>query len=202
MPSSDAPSRATIVIAAVAVLAIAALAGGLILRLAPNATEFTLASMEADVAQRFPLVTHLQQAEFKTKLASGKPPLLVDVREDTEFNVSHLQGAIHIRPDIPIADAKAILLPLVDGREVVFYCSSGLRSSVVATEVQDDLIKSGATAVFNLRGGVFSWHNAYGALVDSRGNTDVVHPVSDAWGKLLDRRDKLRMTPQSSADQR
>lgn len=195
MTSSDTPSRSVVVIAAVAVLAVAGLAGGLVLRLAPGSTNFTLAAMEADVAQRFPLVTHLPRAELKSKLASENPPLLVDVREDAEFNVSHLAGAIHMRPDIPIAEAKAQLQPLVAGRDAVFYCASGMRSSVLATEVQDELIKSGATAVYNLQGGIFGWHNDIGALVDAQGATHVVHPVSDRWGTLLLRQDKLRMTP-------
>lgn len=198
MTASDTPSRSAIVFVAIAVLAVAGLAGGLVLRLAPSSTEFTLAAMEADVAQRFPLVTHLPRAELNAKLASEKPPLLIDVRDDAEFKVSHLPGALHMRPDIPIAEAKAQLQPLVAGREVVFYCASGMRSSVLATEVQDELIKSGATAVHNLQGGIFGWHNANGALVDAQGATDVIHPVSDKWGTLLVRQDKLRMTPPPS----
>lgn len=195
MTSSGAPSRSVIVIAAVAVLAVAGLAGGLVLRLAP------LAAMETDVAQRFPLIAHLPRAELKTKLASENPPLLVDVREDAEFNVSHLAGAIHMRPDIPIAEGKAQLQPLVAGRDVIFYCASGMRSSVLATEVQDELIKSGAIAVYNLQGGIFGWHNDNGALVDAHGATDNVHPVSDKWGTLLARQDKLRTTPRAQPAQ-
>lgn len=201
MTASDTPSRSAIVFVAIAVFAVAGLAGSLVLRLAPSSTEFTLPAMEADVAQRFPIVTHLPRTDFKAKLASGNPPLLVDVREDAEFNVSHLAGAIHMRPDVPIAEAKATLQPLAAGRDVVFYCASGMRSSVLATEVQDELTKSGATGVYNLQGGIFGWHNDNGALVDAQGATDVVHPVSDTWGTLLVRQDKLRMTPQSSPSQ-
>lgn len=195
MTDPNNPSRGTIVLAVVAVLAVAGLAGSFILSLAPASTELTLAAMEADVAHRFPIVTHLPSAELKAKLASSNPPVLIDVREDAQYSVSHLDGAIRMSPDIPIATAKAELQPLVAGREVVFYDASGMYASVLATEVQDELIKSGAIAVYNLKGGIFGWHDGQGALVDGQGVTDDVHPVSDQWAKILRRSDKLRFTP-------
>jgi Rhodanese-like domain len=75
----------------------------------------------------------------------------------------------------------------------VFYCSVGMRSSSLAAEVQEALVKAGASGVFNLRGGMFGWHNARRPLVDAAGATDFVHPFNDKWGKLVARQEQVRM---------
>ena len=70
-----------------------------------------------------------------------------------------------------------------------------MRSSVIATEVQDELVKAGATGISNLRGGMFAWHNAGRPLVNDAGPVDIVHPYNAQWGKLLTHQDKVAPAP-------
>lgn len=174
-------------------VAVAALVGSLLLQLSPIGTQFTLATVEADVAQRFPMVTQLALEDFEVKLKSNKPPVLIDVRDDAEYRVSHIAGAERADPEMPIADVLAQFSPKVAGRDVVFYCSVGMRSSVLALETQDALVKAGATGVSNLRGGIFAWHNAGRPVVNAAGPTEAIHPYNAQWGKLLTRQDQVRM---------
>ena len=68
MTEPNTPSRGTLIMAVISVLAVAGLAGSFMLRLAPSATDFTLPAVEADVAQRFPLVAHLSIDDLAAKL--------------------------------------------------------------------------------------------------------------------------------------
>ncbi len=131
--------------------------------------------------------------DLVTRLASATPPLLIDVREEAEYKVSHLAGAERAAPDAKPADVVAKFGPLASGRDVVFYCSVGMRSSVLALETQDALVKAGATGVSNLRGGIFAWHNAGRPVVNAAGPTEAIHPYNAQWGKLLTRQDQVRM---------
>jgi rhodanese-related sulfurtransferase len=82
-------------------------------------------------------------------------------------------------------------------RVVIFYCSVGQRSSRMADEAGPALRGRGARAIYNLRGGVFAWHDEARPLVDAFGSTPYVHPFSGAWGRLLSRPDLARMQPRS-----
>jgi hypothetical protein len=67
-----------------------------------------------------------------------------------------------------------------------------MRSSGLAAEVQDGLVKAGARHVSNLRSGLFGWHNARRPLVDDKGPTDFVHPFNAKWGALVARQEQVR----------
>lgn len=193
--TTDQPStsRGRTALALAAAVAFAGLAGSLILSLGPVASDFTLPAVEADVAKRFPMVTQMPVADLAEKLESATPPLLIDVREDAEYRVSHIAGAERADPEGAIADVVARFAGKAAGREIVFYCSVGMRSSVLALETQDALVKAGATGVANLRGGLFAWHNARRPVVNAAGATDAIHPYNAQWGTLLARQDQIRM---------
>ena len=74
-------------------------------------------------------------------------PLIIDVREADEYQVSHLPGA---------QLAATVRLETV-GRDrlIVAYCSVGLRSA----EYVEHLQQQGFQKAFNLRGSIFSWAN-------------------------------------------
>ncbi|MEJ2177481.1 MAG: rhodanese-like domain-containing protein, partial [Gammaproteobacteria bacterium] len=114
------------------------------------------------------------------------------VREQSEFEVSHLKGAIQIDPDISRQEFNQLYGDAVSDKTVVFYCSVGRRSSLLADRLSEDLSAWGTKDIYNLRHGIFGWHNNYGELVDQNTNTDYVHPYNWLWGRLLERRDMLR----------
>ncbi|MEM6491501.1 MAG: rhodanese-like domain-containing protein, partial [Pseudomonadota bacterium] len=103
-------------------------------------------------------------------------------------------GALRLDPD---ADADAFMAQygaLIAGRDVIFYCSVGVRSSRMAERLAPVL--GDARSVANLEGGVFAWHNQSRPLEDAQGATPFVHPYNRSWGRLVDRRDFIRRTPE------
>jgi rhodanese-related sulfurtransferase len=155
----------------------------------------SLTAVEADVRADHPAVAQLSDAALADRLARHQSPLLIDVREPDEYAVSHLPGAQRVDPDIWTRSFLSRYAKAARGREVVFYCSVGVRSSELADAVQDGLKKAGAHAVYNLEGGIFAWHNARRALTDAHGATDFVHPYDAHWGKLLMRNNLIRNHP-------
>jgi rhodanese-related sulfurtransferase len=192
MTATPPTSRARTALILIAGATMAAVMAGLALSLRPVATDFTLAAIEADVSKRFVEVAQISGDDLAVKLQSAKPPLLFDVREVAEYRVSHLAGAERVDPEIAPDVFVAQHGAAAAGREVAFYCSVGMRSSSLAAEVQEGLVKAGATGVANLRGGIFGWHNAKRPLVDAAGATDFVHPFNDKWGALVARQEKVR----------
>jgi rhodanese-related sulfurtransferase len=162
------------------------------LSLQPAATGFTLDAIEADVSKRFQEVAQLSADDLAAEMQSAKAPLLFDVRTEAEYRVSHLSGAERVDPETATDAFLAKYAAAAAGRDVVVYCSVGMRSSGLAAEVQEGLVKAGAASVANLRGGIFGWHNAKRPLVDASGATDFVHPFNDKWGALVARHEQMR----------
>ena len=90
------------------------------------------------------------------RLEKGEKLLLVDVREDNEWEKGRIAGAIHlgrgvIERDIEtkIPDKKA---------EIILYCGGGFRSALSA----DNLQKMGYKNVVSMDGGWRGWTQAGG----------------------------------------
>jgi rhodanese-related sulfurtransferase len=153
-----------------------------------------LRTVENDVARRWPNILHMPANELAEAMQGGKI-VLFDVREEQEFRVSRIQGALRVDPRIGRAEFLRQHAGALDGKMVVFYCAVGQRSSRLADRMAGDMKARGATAVYNLRGGIFAWHNGGYPLVDGAGPTEYVHPFSQAWGRVLTRQHLLRTTP-------
>lgn len=121
--------------------------------------------------------------------------ILLDVREEDEFTVSRIPGAIRISPNAREEEVLETLSGQVEGVHVVFYCSVGVRSSRLAHRVSDGLRSAGTQEISNLRGGIFAWHNEGRALENGDGGTIWVHPYSEKWGRLLTRKDRASISP-------
>ncbi len=149
-----------------------------------------LASIHADVVRKYAGVEHISTSELVSVMESGA--ILFDVREEAEFAVSHIDGAIQISPKMRKKEFLAEYGTLLDGKTVVFYCSVGHRSSKMAKRVLSDLKPLGAVAVYNLEGGVFKWHNEERPLVQDNMPTDYVHPYNKSWGVYVERQAFVR----------
>jgi rhodanese-related sulfurtransferase len=84
---------------------------------------------------------------YRAMLAAGETPLLVDVREDTEFAAGHAVGALHIGKGVIERDIET-KVPDKD-TPMVLYCGGGYRSALAA----DALQTMGYTRVISLDGG-------------------------------------------------
>lgn len=133
------------------------------------------------VRKRFPEVQQLQTVDLAKWLSDTNrvQPVILDVREPEEFQISHLPKAQNVSPG---TKAKNLGLKSATDRPVVVYCSVGYRSSALAQR----LIKSGHTNVFNLEGSIFQWANEGRVLAGAADEpAKKVHPYNKRWGVLL-----------------
>ena len=89
--------------------------------------------------------------EIKTRLDRGEEFVLVDVREESEWQKDHLPGAIHMGKGVIERDVEQKVPDLKT--ELVLYCGGGFRSALAA----DNLQKMGYTNVISMDGGVRGW---------------------------------------------
>jgi len=88
---------------------------------------------------------------IKSRLDQHEKFLLVDVREDNEWQKDHLPGAIHMGKGIIERDVEQKVPDL--NAEMVLYCGGGFRSALAA----DNLQKMGYTNVISMGGGIREW---------------------------------------------
>jgi sulfur-carrier protein adenylyltransferase/sulfurtransferase len=99
-------------------------------------------------------VEELDPSEVKAALATsnGDGPVLVDVRESTEWDAGHIPGAKHV--------PRGYLESRIEGvtgdrsRPVVLYCASGQRSALAAHTLKEML---GYEHVSSMTGGITLW---------------------------------------------
>ncbi len=91
--------------------------------------------------------------------------VLLDVREDDEWQAGHVDGALHI----PLGDLMARSGEVPSDAEVVVTCRGGGRSSRAVAWLNEN----GFDAV-NLSGGMGAWQDAGRPLVDGRGGAGTV----------------------------
>ncbi|MGB9236615.1 MAG: rhodanese-like domain-containing protein [Terriglobales bacterium] len=89
--------------------------------------------------------------EVKARLDRGDKFVLLDVREDREFDVDHIAGAVHLGKGVIERDVEA-KYPALD-TPLVLYCGGGFRSALAA----DNLQKMGYTNVISMNGGIRGW---------------------------------------------
>ncbi|MBI3195843.1 MAG: sulfurtransferase [Ignavibacteriae bacterium] len=91
--------------------------------------------------------------EIKKKLDNGEKFVLVDVREDNEWEQGHIVGAIHVGKGIIERDIEKIV-PDIEA-EIVLYCGGGYRTAIAA----DNLQRMGYTNVISMDGGWRRWND-------------------------------------------
>jgi NADPH-dependent 2,4-dienoyl-CoA reductase/sulfur reductase-like enzyme/rhodanese-related sulfurtransferase len=82
---------------------------------------------------------------LREELKSNTPPLVIDVRDEREYDTENLEGAVNI----PLEDLRERLEEIPKDRPVVVHCSVGYRSYLA----QQILQQNGWTNVRNLYGG-------------------------------------------------
>ncbi|MGH9406618.1 MAG: molybdopterin-synthase adenylyltransferase MoeB [Terriglobia bacterium] len=94
-------------------------------------------------------VPEITATELKRLIDSGKPPVLVDVREPHEFDIARIPGSTLI----PLGDVPARMNELSTADDIVVHCRSGARSA----QAVNFLMKSGFRKIKNLKGGILAW---------------------------------------------
>ena len=161
------------------------------------ALDFKLDRIQEDLEKQYTKISHIDGNNF-SKLNHEKI-IVFDVREKNEFDVSHLPQAIQVDPEISNQSFISNYKEQVAGKDIVFYCSVGQRSSVLASRLKSALIEQGATKVYNLKGGVFRWSNEKKELIQDNKPTQFVHPFNPLWGLLLEDKKAIRFQPENSS---
>ena len=98
-----------------------------------------------------PRVPTVDAEEAATRLDAGA--LLVDVREQAEWDQARIPGAVHR----PLATIDDWYPDLPTDRDIVVQCHTGGRSAQVVKALTS---QAGMDNVFNLAGGIVAWANA------------------------------------------
>lgn len=98
-------------------------------------------------------------AETQDRLTANPDALLIDVREDKEWEAAHAAGAIHLGKGIIERDIEATVPE--KSTELILYCGGGYRSALAADVLQN----MGYTNVWSMAGGWKAWQES-GAPVE------------------------------------
>jgi len=94
-----------------------------------------------------PRVKELTIEQARERLKQNPKAILMDVREDSEWQNGHARGALHLGKGILERDLeKTVPDP---STEIIMYCGGGYRSVLTADAAQ----KMGYSKVFSLIGG-------------------------------------------------
>jgi rhodanese-related sulfurtransferase len=92
-------------------------------------------------------VKETDMAGYKKMMADASKPVLIDVREDSEWAAGHAAGAVHLGKGVIERDIETKVPD--KGAKLVLYCGGGFRSALAA----DALQQMGYTDVISLDGG-------------------------------------------------
>ena len=99
-------------------------------------------------------VKEIDYLEVKKRLDAGEKMILVDTREDSEWSLGHIPGAIHLGKGIIERDIE-VAIPDPNA-PIVLYCGGGFRSALAAENLQ----KMGYKNVLSMDGGWRGWTGA------------------------------------------
>ncbi len=93
--------------------------------------------------------------DVKSRIDKGDSSfLLIDVREDHEWERGHIPGALHLGKGIIERDIHKVAED--PNQEVILYCGGGFRSALAA----DNLQKMGYSNVISMDGGFRGWNES------------------------------------------
>lgn len=108
------------------------------------------------------LIKEIAPAETLRRMKKKNPPLIIDVREDHEWEKGHIAGARHLGRGIIERDIEELVPD--PSTEIILYCGGGYRSALAA----DNLRKMGYRNVFSMKGGWRRWNTNRYPIVGRR----------------------------------
>ena len=111
--------------------------------------------------------------DIEERLDKGDAPMLLDIREESEFSAMRIAGSLNVPRGILESaceyDYEETLRELVEARdrEIVIICRSGNRSVLAAVTMQ----MMGYNRVASLKTGLRGWNDYELQLVDAAGIT-------------------------------
>ncbi|WP_159566889.1 rhodanese-like domain-containing protein [Budvicia diplopodorum] len=104
-------------------------------------------------------VNEVSIQQVKQMIDDGTVPLVLDVREESEWQKGHIPGAQHLGRGVLERDIET----RVPDKQtpVILYCGGGYRSALAAESIQ----KMGYSQVLSMDGGYRAWGEANYPLV-------------------------------------
>jgi rhodanese-related sulfurtransferase len=130
-----------------------------------------MANYDDLITEALKRVKEIMPWDLSRALAAGQKPLLLDVRESTEFAMLCIPGSINVPRGVLEQscewdyDETMPELAAERTREIVVICRSGKRSALAT----DTLQKMGFTNVVSLKTGIRGWIDYEQPIVDSNG---------------------------------
>lgn len=95
------------------------------------------------------MIKSMDVNELNSKLGKEKNLVLVDVREQAEWDEAHIPGALFL----PLSQLETRFAELPKDKTLVLQCRSGKRSMSAATFLE----QNDYTDLINLEGGIMAW---------------------------------------------
>ncbi len=92
--------------------------------------------------------------DLKEKLDNKEEIVLIDVREEFEYNDFNIGGTL-----IPMNTVFELIEKIPKDKTVVLYCAKGIRSAMVIQRLEE---KYGYNNLVNLTGGMYAWRKETG----------------------------------------
>ncbi|GKX51346.1 rhodanese-like domain-containing protein [Budvicia aquatica] len=99
-------------------------------------------------------VDEISIGQVKAMIDSGTAPLVLDVREESEWNKDHIPGAQHLGRGVLERDIETRVPDKTT--PIILYCGGGYRSALAAESIQ----KMGYSQVLSMDGGYRAWNEA------------------------------------------
>ena len=139
-----------------------------------------------DLMRKYPEINHIDTATLERWLRDAEAdkekqgPLILDVRSEAEYRVSHLPTALNVKASASPEEMRLLTTAEQSDAElkrpIVVYCPVGMQSS----EVVDRLTHRKFTRVQMLEGGIFRWGNERRPLVNAEGAAVTVVSVGQS----------------------
>lgn len=99
------------------------------------------------------MIKEITVEELKEKIDNKEDFQLIDVRETFEFEVSDIGGE-----NIPLGGILIEADRIATDKPVIMQCRSGKRSASAVMQLEQQL---GLTNLYNLKGGILAWQEAF-----------------------------------------
>ncbi len=120
----------------------------------------------------------ISTSELAARMNSEENILIIDTRSRSEYDTSHIQGALFVDYENP---NLLFLKEIPRSRQIILYCTVGYRSEKIGELV----LEQGFNLVFNLYGGITQWVNDSYPIFNSEGETKIVHGYSEEWARWI-----------------
>ena len=101
----------------------------------------------ATVEQSRTFIQECDINQFSAMLNDGEDLVVIDVREQHEYDAGSFEGALHLSKGVIERDIEKH--PFSDDTRIILYCGGGFRSAIAA----ESLTRMGYSNVYSLWGG-------------------------------------------------